>query len=188
MAKVSNSHCVTNPVRLLYPHVWEPYASQNGNGVPYYSVCLLIPKDDTETVEAIQGAIDYAIDNATVFNGKKPNKGSMRIPLRDGDTERDDDLYKGCWFINAKSKFAPHVVDQNNVEITDHNAIYPGVYANVILGFYCFSNNGNKGVGCGLGNIQKVRDGERIGGSGDVLNFGVISDATTARAGSDLPF
>ena len=42
--------------------------------------------------------------------------------------------------------------------------MYSGCYARVSLNFYAFNSNGNKGVACGLGNIQKVRDGEPLGG------------------------
>ena len=185
MAKVIKTHCVTNEVRLAYPHVWEPYTAPNGNGVAYYTACLLIPKSDTETIDAINEAIDNAIESTSVFGGRKVNKASMRSPLRDGDVDREGkDIYAGCYFINAKSKFAPQVVDGARCEIKDQNAIYPGVYANVILNFYCYSNNGNKGIGCGLGNIQKTRDGERLGG--DALNFDAISEPKTESEG--LPF
>lgn len=32
------------------------------------------------------------------------------------------------------------------------------------INFYAFNSNGNKGIACGLGNIQKIRDGEPLGG------------------------
>lgn len=31
------------------------------------------------------------------FGGKKPNKAAIKLPLRDGDIERDDEAYKGHW-------------------------------------------------------------------------------------------
>ena len=37
------------------------------------------------------------------FGGKKPNKAAIKLPLRDGDIERDDEAYKGHYFINANS-------------------------------------------------------------------------------------
>lgn len=42
--------------------------------------------------------------------------------------------------------------------------IYYGCYARVSLNFYAFNSNGNKGIACGLGNIQKIRDGEPLRG------------------------
>jgi hypothetical protein len=150
--------------RLSYVHVWEP-ASING-GPEKYSVSVLIPKDDKKTIAAINQAVDEAItEGIGKFGGKKPNKAALKLPLRDGDTERDDEAYKGHYFVNANSKAAPQVVDRKVQPIIDRDEIYSGVYARVSLSFYAFNSNGNKGVACGLGNIQKIRDGEMLGGA-----------------------
>ena len=149
--------------RLSYFHGWEP-VSING-GAEKYSVSVLIPKDDKETLDAINKAIDAAIEEGIAkFGGKKPNKAAIKLPLRDGDVERDDEAYKGHYFINANSSTAPQIVDRAVKPILDRNEVYSGCYARVSLNFYAFNSNGNKGVACGLGNIQKVRDGEPLGG------------------------
>lgn len=163
MAKLSNTKVLTGIVRLSYANVWEP-KSING-GAEKYSVSLIIPKSDTETVDAINTAIDAAIkEGAHKFGGKIPNRAALKLPLRDGDLERDDDAYKGCWFVNANSTTAPQIVDQRVRLILERSEIYSGVYARVSLSFYAFNSNGNRGVACGLGNIQKVKDGEPLGG------------------------
>ena len=149
--------------RLSYFHGWEP-VSING-GAEKYSVSVLIPKSDTETVSAINAAIDAAIEEGVAkFGGKKPNKAAIKLPLRDGDVERDDEAYKGHWFINANSTTAPQIVDRQVKPILDRSEVYSGCYARVSLNFFAFNSNGNKGIACGLGNIQKVRDGEPLGG------------------------
>ena len=81
-----------------------------------------------------------------------------------GDTERDDAAYAGHWFINANSRTAPQIVDKTVKPILDRDEVYSGCYARVSLNFYAFNSNGNKGVACGLGNIQKIKDGEPLGG------------------------
>ena len=48
--------------------------------------------------------------------------------------------------------------------ILDRAEVYSGCYARVSVNFYAFNSNGNRGIACGLGNIQKVRDGEPLGG------------------------
>ena len=163
MAKQNNTKVVTNEVRLSYANVWEP-KSING-GAAKYSCSIIIPKSDTETVEAINKAIEADLnEGSSKFGGKIPPRGALKLPLRDGDTERDDDAYRGCWFVNANSTTPPQVVDKYVRPITDHSEIYSGVYARVSIAFYAFNSNGNRGVACGLGNIQKVRDGEPLGG------------------------
>lgn len=162
MANNSKTKVVTGTVRLSYANVWEP-KSING-GAEKYSVSLIIPKSDKKTIAAINAAVDAAIDEGLAkFGGKKPNKTAIKLPLRDGDTERDDEAYADSYFVNANSQTPPQIVDQNVNPIMDRSEIYSGVYARVSISFYAFNSNGNKGVACGLGNIQKVRDGQPLG-------------------------
>lgn len=154
---------VTGVVRLSFAHVWEPHSIQGGK--EKYSVSLIIPKEDTETIEKIEKAIDAAIEEGTPkFGGKKPKKAALKLPLRDGDVEKDDEAYKDSYFVNANSITAPQIVDGSVEPILDRSEVYSGVYARVSITFYAFNVNGNKGVACGLGNIQKVKDGEPLGG------------------------
>ena len=161
--KTNSTKVVTGVVRLSYEHVWEP-ASVNGS-TPKYSVSLIIPKSDTKTITAINQAIDNAIrDGAAKFGGKIPPKGALKLPLRDGDTEREDEAYRDAYFINANSTTAPQIVDRSVQPILNRSEVYSGCYARVSINFYAFNSNGNRGIACGLGNIQKVRDGEPLGG------------------------
>lgn len=153
---------VTGEVRLSYAHVWEPNSIQGGK--PRYSVSLIILKADTTTITAIEKAIDAAIDAGTAkFGGKRPIKAALKLPLRDGDTERDDEAHANSFFVKANSLTPPQFVDENVSPILDRSEAYSGCYACVSLSFYAFNMNGNKGVACGLGNIQKIRDGEPLG-------------------------
>ena len=154
---------VTGVVRLSYANVWEPKSINGSN--PKYSVSLIIPKSDSETVTAINNAVENAIKAGVgKFGGKIPNRATLKLPLRDGDVERDDEAYKDSYFVNANSTTAPQIVDRSVQPIMDRNEVYSGCYARVSLNFYAFNSNGNRGVACGLGNIQKVRDGEALGG------------------------
>lgn len=159
----SNTKVVTGVVRLSYANVWEP-ASING-GTPKYSVSLIIPKSDQKTIDAINAAVDAAIkDGAAKFGGKISNKAALKLPLRDGDIEREDEAYKDSYFVNANSTTAPQIVDRSVQPILDRAEVYSGCYARVSVNFYAFNSNGNRGIACGLGNIQKVKDGEPLGG------------------------
>jgi len=163
MNPINKTKVVTGTVRLSYANVWEP-KSING-GKEKYSVSLIIAKSDTKTLESINTAIDAAItEGISKFGGKKPNKASLKLPLRDGDVERDDDAYKDSYFVNANSITAPQIVDKHVQPILDRSEVYSGVYARVSITFYAFNSNGNRGIACGLGNIQKISDGEPLGG------------------------
>lgn len=163
-SRINPTKVVTSVVRLSYANVWEP-KSING-GAEKYSVSLIIPKSDTKTLTAIQKAIDVAIEEGRgKFGGKIPNKSALKLPLRDGDIDRpDDEAYANCYFVNANSSTAPEIVDKARDPILNRSEVYSGVYARVSINFYAFNSNGNRGIACGLGNIQKVRDGEPLGG------------------------
>lgn len=153
--------------RWSYVNAWEP-KSING-GAPKYSVSLIIPKSDTKTIEKIQAAIQAAYEEGQgklKGNGKSvPALSVLKTPLRDGDAERpDDEAYADSYFVNANSGTAPGIVDADRNPIIDRSEIYSGVYGRASINFYAFNSNGNKGIACGLNNLQKIRDGEPLGG------------------------
>ena len=176
MEKKNNTKVVTGTVRLSYEHVWEP-ASIHG-GEEKYSASLIIPKSDKATVNAIQKAVDAAIEEGLAkFGGKKPNKAAIKLPLRDGDVEREDEAYQNSFFVNANSRTAPQIVDRSVQPILDRNEVYSGCYIRASISFYAFNSNGNKGIACGLNNIQKIRDGEPLGGHANAADdFTTVED------------
>lgn len=169
MAKFINPTKVITGVntRWSYVNAWEP-KSING-GAPKYSVSLIIPKSDTKTIEKIQAAIQAAYDEGQgklKGNGKSvPALSVLKTPLRDGDAERpDDEAYADSYFINANSGTAPGIVDADRQPILERSEVYSGVYGRASINFYAFNSNGNKGIACGLNNLQKIKDGEPLGG------------------------
>ena len=169
MAKYVNpTKVITGPeTRWSYANVWQPKAIDGG--APKYSVSLIIPKSDTKTIEKVRAAIQAAYDEGQgklKGNGKSdPPLSSIKTPLRDGDVERpDDEAYANSYFINANSASAPGIVDAACQPIIDTSEVYSGVYGRASINFYAFNSNGNKGIACGLNNLQKIRDGESLGG------------------------
>ena len=179
---VNPAKVITGVCRLSYANIWQ--AKSINGGAPKYSASVLIPKSDTKTLAKVKAAIQAAYEEGEgklKGNGKTaPSLASLKTPLRDGDTERpDDEAYVDHWFINANSNTAPGVVDANREPIYDTSEIYSGVYARVSLSFYAFNSNGNRGIACALQNIQKVRDGEALGGKSkaeDDFNDNFTSD------------
>lgn len=168
--------------RWSYANVWEPKATVNG-GTPKYSVSLIIPKSDTVTIEKIKAAIELAYregESKLKGNGKVvPPLASLRTPLRDGDIDKpDDEAYANSYFINAKSDKAPGIVDAACNPILEHSEVYSGVYGRASITFFAYNNNGNKGIGVGLNHLQKIRDGEPLGGKVSAeRDFATVDDA-----------
>jgi len=154
--------------RWSYVNVWTPKAMAEG-AKPKYSVSLIIPKSDTVTIQKIKAAIKAAYEEGQSKlkgNGKSvPPLAAIKTPLRDGDVERpDDEAYQNAYFVNANSPTAPGIVDADRQPIIDTSEVYSGVYGRASITFYAFNSNGNKGIACGLNNLQKIADGEPLGG------------------------
>ncbi len=164
----NDTKVITGKVRLSYANIFEP-KSINGSD-PKYSVSLIIPKDDAQQIEVIKQAIENAKErDKGKWNGKIP--ANLKLPLRDGDLERpEDEAYANSYFINANSTRPPAVVGTEIDRATGkairlgEDEVYSGCYARVSINFYGFNAAGNRGIACGLGNVQKIEDGERLGG------------------------
>ena len=159
---------ITGPdTRWSYANVWE--AKSINGGAPKFSASLIIPKGDTRTLAKVKAAIEAAYrdgESKLKGNGKTvPPLSTIKTPLRDGDTERPDDpAYANAYFINANSATAPGIVDADRQPVLDRSEVYSGVYGRASINFYAFNSNGNRGIACGLNNLQKIRDGEPLGG------------------------
>lgn len=160
---------LTGECRLSYANLTTPRAAQQG-AEPKYSVTILIPKSDAATKADIDSAVQAAANDALakVWNGARPPV--LKVPIYDGDGVRPSgvafgDECKGHWVMTASTKNKPQVVgiDNINCELAPSD-IYSGMYGRVTIRFFGYSNSGNKGIGCGLGNVLKTRDGEPLAG------------------------
>lgn len=155
----------TNKVRLSYVHVFAPYANADGQE-PKYSVSIIISKRDTSTLNRINAAIEEAkVSGKDKWGGKIP--ANLKLPLHDGDIERPDDpAYANSYYCSCTTKRKPGVVDRDLNPILDPDEVYSGCYGRVALNLYAFNNAGNRGIAVGLNHVQKLEDGERLGGGG----------------------
>ncbi len=181
---------LTGEVRLSYVNLVAPRANNNNpNADPRYSVTLLIPKTDVAVKENIDASIEVAATDAQakLWGGVRPPV--MPTPIHDGDGVRDNGTpygpeCKGCWVITASSKQKPQVVHQSdiNTELAPQD-IYSGMYARVTINFFGYSQAGRRGIGCGLGNVMKTRDGEPLaGGASAAADFAGIGQTVSAPA------
>lgn len=158
---------ITGLVRFCYLNANQPKSINGSN--PKYSACIIIPKDDKVTLDRINAGIQSAYDEGQAklrgIGKSVPALSVIKTPLRDGDTERPDDpAFANAYFLNANSASKPGIVDGDCQPILETSEIYSGIYGRASINFYAFNSNGNKGIACGLNNIQKLRDGEHLGG------------------------
>ena len=166
------TNITTGEVRLSYVHLFKPYAYQPGQEEKF-SCTILVPKTDTDTMSRINAAIEAAKQKGTSekWNGQCPP--ILPTPVYDGDGVRPSDGMafgpecKGHWVFTASAKadYPPEVVDTQGNPIINQSEVYSGMYARVNVTFFPYAFGGKKGVGCGLGPVQKRRDGESLGGS-----------------------
>ena len=183
---------LTGEVRLSYVNLITPRPPLQG-GEPRYSVTLLIPKSDAATKADIDSSIEAAATDALgkSWNGVRPPV--LPIPIHDGDGVKENGMpfgpeCKGCWVMTASTKTAPQVVHQSNIKVALLPVdIYSGMYARVTINFFGYNAAGRKGIGCGLGNVMKTRDGEALGGGAsaevDFAGVGAPAGGYTAPAG-----
>ena len=173
------------PCRISFANIWEPKSIQGSE--EKYSVSCIIPKSDKNTLTKIQNAIEAAkeVGKMKRFGGKIP--ANLRTPLRDGDIDRpDDEAYANAMFLNANAKEAPQIVDRKVQPIRDPMDCGSGDYCNVSVNFFAYNVNGNRGIGAGLGNIQKIKSGERLAGKVSASSeFAVMEDDGEIPFGSD---
>ena len=182
MNKLNPTKVITSKnVVMSYLNVNQPKAAVEG-ATPKYSVSLIIKKDDEFTLSRIRAAIEAAYkEGESKLKGNSkvcPPLSTLKSPLRDGDVDRaGDDNYKGCYFVNANSATKPGVVDADLNEILDSSELYSGIIGRASISFYAYNTGMSKGIACGLNNIQKIRDGEHLGGRASASqDFGFDSE------------
>ena len=144
---------------VSYVTIFEPKPDQSNRMM--YSMGCLFDKDKLAELKPVVQAICNAAAKKFGADHESWPK-SLKCPLRDGD-ESDSEGYENRLFINVRNKSKPGLVDRGLNPITDPNAFYSGCKAVVSVSFYGYDVKG-KGVGCGLNNIMKWEDGERMDG------------------------
>ena len=185
---------LTGEVRLSYVALTAPRASVQG-GEPKYSVTLLIPKEDTSTYQNIMNSIEAAAQDAAgrIWNGVRPPV--LPIPIHDGDGVKQSGTpygaeCKGHWVMTAGTLNKPEVMRRTELGLIalEPHEIYSGMYAMVTINFFGYSNSGKKGVGCGLGNVLKTRDGDPLaGGASAEVDFAEVGYTAPPPAYAPAP-
>lgn len=162
---------------------------------PKFTISMIFNKDETpaEEIKKITDAIKAAaVEKWGTDTAKWPR--NLKLPLRDADKEdrtnpsdpKFDKTYVNSFTMNANTKVKPGIVDSNVQPILDKSEFYSGCYARASVTFLAYDKAGGRGVGCYLGNLMKVRDGEPLaGGRSAAADFAEF--ATAAESDADSP-
>lgn len=171
MANPTITKILVGEARMNFVRVFKPEAFNGGK--PKYSVILSFDKNNVELVSTIQKAIDECTEKAKQQYGGKLPKGFKIVELKDGDIDYDTEGFAGQFTLKASSEYKPEVVKKTKVmgqsslvPITDEDEFYSGCYGYASVTFFSYDTGMTKGVTCGLNNLLKTRDGERLGGGG----------------------
>lgn len=172
---------VTNKVRFSFCAVGAMRRNEL-SGRDEFSTQIIIPKTDTETINAIKSAAKLAIQEH--WGDKVPAK--IRNPLKDGDKETRGDgsplgeEYANSYYMTVKSMKRPGIIDAHGTELLGPDDVQSGDYGRVSINAYVYDQSANKGVGFGLNNVQLLEKGKGFKGEqkSAAEDFGVATKAT----------
>jgi hypothetical protein len=189
----ANSQPIKTPLaRLSHPHLFKKYG-RDGQKAKYQATLIFASGTDLSALR------DRVIEVAKAQWGEKAVKmlqeGIIKNPFLDGNGKQGRDaegelkpgMGPGVVFIRCSSESVkPKVVDQKRAPVEDEDAVYPGMYVYAMVHAYAWEHPSNgKGISFGLDAVQLVRDGERLGGGGNVnvnTAFDEIPDEGSAPA------
>lgn len=154
--------------RIAYEHLMRPYKGELSEK-EQYSCCVIIPGDDTDSIQAVEQAVKAAKTKGITeqWGGKEPYQ--LQLPLRDGSEPRKDGSprgqeFQGNKFFNAKSNRQVPVQNRNKAPIMNESEVYSGMWAIVCCTAFPFDAKVNKGISIGLEAVLKTADDEAFGG------------------------
>lgn len=166
---------ILTDVRVGYVYIREPRipkeTKRKDEKGAYQIMVYLDKKKDRRLVMKIKKAVDAAAKSRF---GAKYKPGMLKLPLRDGDEEREGEEYEGKLFLNANCDMnrlnarAPGIVNRANKPPTEaefEEMGYAGCYMHVSVSVFPFEGDSAKGVAVGLNNIMLRRSGDRLDGS-----------------------
>ncbi len=163
MAKI-----ILQDVRCSYVFVAEQRKNKDDGAPGGYGVQILLPKDNPQ-YKKLKKLVEQTLIEAVGETAAK-KKGKFKLPIRDGDEERDGEEYENMYFMNANRKKKPGMVNRAG-ETPDPDDIeeycYSGAYFHVSMNVYYFKakDGGKPGVALGLNNVMFRKKGDRLDGT-----------------------
>jgi len=160
----SKTKCMTPRFRVSFPHVIHPQEADEGKK-PRYGISMLF--DEGTDLAPLKKIVHAAMVEKFGADKAKWPKG-LNSPFRDQGEKEYEGYVAGNKFCNATSTQKPGLVDHNVDPIIDESEFYAGCYAQATVNAFYYGDKpehkGNKGVAFGLNNVQKLADGEPLGG------------------------
>lgn len=183
----------TGEVKLSFPRLFEldPTAEFNKDK---YTTSIIITEEEKEFLEkvVVRNAYYDAIKTYQKWGGAQPKNFQMPT-FKLLSLEEKEMFYpasQGTYYsLIAKTNERPQLVDLQTKPLQDKNELYSGVIVRLSLSAYPWAYGGKTGVSFSLGVVQKLADGQRIGGSpaNDLSLFADTSDVEFSSFGGD-PF
>lgn len=175
--------CNISPARLDFVWLSDPYKVDEKDPGKY-QVTILIPKTETEAVKTLRSIIAEVTDIGKVTKWNQSIPANLKEVLHDGDERQKDPqgIYKGCWYLTAKSARQVPVFNRSKLPITNPDELYSGMWGAVNLAVFPYKASGSCGLAAGLNAVMKLRDDVRLSGGGpsadvfDNCDFGDVSD------------
>ena len=156
--------------------LFKPRAQQEG-GVEKYGCTLIFPKTCDRT------ALDNAVRSVIVAQWseqglERAKAGLIKSPFLDGNgkearNKKTGELHPGfgpdVFFLRVQSIRQPVLRYRSEHLPATEEEIYSGCFGKAVLNAFAWNNPQNgDGVSFGIQFFQKIKDGDRLGGSGGV--------------------
>lgn len=167
---VTGTKVFTPKGRISYPKVFSPDSSGE-YADDKYKATFLFDESNVQVAEGLKAMKKAVLEVAQKAFGAGVKLKEIQHPFRDGNQKYEADKaknthYKDTIFMTAKSKFKPGVVDAKVQPIDNEGDLYGGCYVKASLIPFSYMKGSNKGVSFRLCNIQKLAEGEPLGGGG----------------------
>lgn len=143
--------------RLSFPALWTPdvQVDEQGNTKKEYVATVLIPK--TEDISELKQAIDALLKE----HCPKGVPAGVKRGIRDGAEKPHVAGYgDGVWFLTARSKNRPPVVDNMKQPIEDEARAFGGTWCKLSVTPFWYDKGMSKGVSFALNAVQILGGGE----------------------------
>ena len=154
----------TPPFRAAFANVITPKQPKTEGKKPRFELVALFDADADLT--GLKKAAKAAIEEKWPDEKKRPK--NLKSPFRDQGDQEYEGFKEGNIYVNMWSYEKPAVVGSEKVDgkfiHLDEDEFYSGCFAHAKVKPFCYDVDGNRGVAFYMGNIQKIKDGERLGG------------------------